>query len=134
MLAYATAVLGTNITSWGTKTIKLISIYDILSLLKGGQSHGLYTVRRHPAPPHGDAGFDQSHRGGISAGGPALPYGRMAPGGKAAHPTGRYTPDQNYPMPAPEDRFLFILVSLQTYPLHRVWGRRFGMGHSKTEQ
>jgi hypothetical protein len=46
----------------------------------------------------------------------------------------RYTTDQNCPLPTPEDRLLFILVYLKTYPLHVVQGRLFGMGQSKAHQ
>src|SRR5919109_4280724 len=43
----------------------------------------------------------------------------------------RYTTYQNCPLPTPEDRLLFILVYLKTYPLQVVQGRLFGMGQSK---
>ena len=43
----------------------------------------------------------------------------------------RSTTDQNCPLPTPEDRRLFILVYLKTYPLHVVQGRLFGMGQRK---
>jgi hypothetical protein len=46
----------------------------------------------------------------------------------------RYTTYQNCPLPTPEDRLLFILVYLQTYPLQVVQGRRCGMGQSKAHQ
>ena len=46
----------------------------------------------------------------------------------------RYTTDQNGPLPTPEDRLLFILVYLKTYPLQVVQGRLFGMGQSKAHQ
>jgi hypothetical protein len=46
----------------------------------------------------------------------------------------RYTTDQSCPLPTPEDRLLFILVYLKTYPLQVVQGRRFGMGQSKAHQ
>jgi len=46
----------------------------------------------------------------------------------------RYTTDQNCPLPTPEDRLLFILVYLKTYPLQVVQGRLFGMGQSKAHQ
>jgi hypothetical protein len=46
----------------------------------------------------------------------------------------RYTTYQNCPLPAPEDRLLFILVYLKTYPLQVVQGRLFGMGQSKAHQ
>src|SRR5512132_696209 len=46
----------------------------------------------------------------------------------------RYTTYQNCPLPTPEDRRLFILVYLKTYPLHVVQGRLFGMGQSKAHQ
>jgi DDE superfamily endonuclease len=41
---------------------------------------------------------------------------------------------QNCPLPTPEDRLLFILVYLKTYPLQVVQGRLFGMGQSKAHQ
>jgi len=46
----------------------------------------------------------------------------------------RYTTDQNGPLPTPEDRLLFLLVYLKTYPLQVVQGRLFGMGQSKAHQ
>jgi hypothetical protein len=46
----------------------------------------------------------------------------------------RYTTYTNCPLPTPEDRLLFILVYLKTYPLHVVQGRLFGMGQSKAHQ
>jgi hypothetical protein len=46
----------------------------------------------------------------------------------------RYTTYHNCPLPTPEDRLLFILVYLQTYPLQVVHGRGFGMGQSKAHQ
>src|SRR5437867_9853221 len=39
----------------------------------------------------------------------------------------RFTVYQNCPLPTPEDRPLFILVSLKTYALQVVQGRLFGM-------
>jgi hypothetical protein len=46
----------------------------------------------------------------------------------------RYTTDQNCPVPTPEDRWLVILVDLNTDPLQVVQGRLFGMGHSTAHQ
>jgi hypothetical protein len=46
----------------------------------------------------------------------------------------RYTTYQSCPLPTPEDRLLFILVYLKTYPLQVVQGRLFGMGQSKAHQ
>jgi hypothetical protein len=46
----------------------------------------------------------------------------------------RYTTYKNSPLPKPEDRLLFILVYLKTYPLQVVHGRLFGMGQSKAHQ
>jgi Helix-turn-helix of DDE superfamily endonuclease len=46
----------------------------------------------------------------------------------------RYTTYQNCPVPTPEDRLLFILISLKTYPLQVVQGRLFGMGQSQAHQ
>jgi hypothetical protein len=46
----------------------------------------------------------------------------------------RYTTYQNCPLPMSEDRLLFILVYLKTYPLQVVQGRLFGMGQSKAHQ
>jgi hypothetical protein len=40
----------------------------------------------------------------------------------------RYSTYKNCPLPTPEDRLLFILVYLKTYPLQVVQGRLFGMG------
>jgi len=48
--------------------------------------------------------------------------------------TRRYTTYTNCPLPLPEDRLLFILVYLKTYPLQVVQGRLFGMGQSKAHQ
>jgi len=45
-----------------------------------------------------------------------------------------YTTYKNCPLPLPEDRLLFILVYLKTYPLQVVQGRLFGMGQSKAHQ
>ena len=38
----------------------------------------------------------------------------------------RFTVYKNCPLPTPEDRLLFILVSLKTYALQVVHGRLFG--------
>jgi DDE superfamily endonuclease len=46
----------------------------------------------------------------------------------------RYTTYQNCPLPTPEDRLLFILTYLKTYPLQVVQGRLFGMGQSTAHQ
>jgi hypothetical protein len=46
----------------------------------------------------------------------------------------RYTTYTNCPLPTPEDRLLFILVYLKTYPLQVVQGQLFGMGQSKAHQ
>jgi Helix-turn-helix of DDE superfamily endonuclease len=46
----------------------------------------------------------------------------------------RYTTDKNCPLPTPEDRLLFLLVYLKTYPLQVVQGRLFGMCQSKAHQ
>jgi hypothetical protein len=46
----------------------------------------------------------------------------------------RYTTYQNCPLPTPEDRLLFLLVYVKTYPLQVVQGRLFGMGQSKAHQ
>jgi hypothetical protein len=46
----------------------------------------------------------------------------------------RYTTYQNCPLPTPEDRLLFILVSRKTYPLQVVQGRLFGRGQSQAHQ
>jgi hypothetical protein len=43
----------------------------------------------------------------------------------------RYPTYTNGPLPTAEDRLLFILVYLKTYPLQVVQGRLFGMGQSK---
>ena len=57
----------------------------------------------------------------------------MAPRWTTAHRR-RYTTYTNCPLPTPEDRLLFILVYLKTYPLQVVQGRLFGMGQSKAHQ
>src|SRR5213594_4148115 len=46
----------------------------------------------------------------------------------------RFTVYQNCPLPTPEDRLLFILVSLKTSALQVVQGRLFGMGQSQANQ
>ena len=46
----------------------------------------------------------------------------------------QYTTYQNCPLPTPEDRLLFILAYLKTYPLQVVQGRLFGMDQSKANQ
>src|SRR5467141_5313589 len=48
--------------------------------------------------------------------------------------TRRFTVYENCPLRTPEDRLLFILVSLKTYSLQVVQGRLFGMGQSKANQ
>lgn len=42
--------------------------------------------------------------------------------------------DWNWPLPAPEDRLLWILVYLKTYPLQVVQGVLCGMGQSKAHR
>jgi hypothetical protein len=46
----------------------------------------------------------------------------------------RFTVYNNCPLPAPEDRLLFILVYLKTYTLQVVHGRLFGMVQGKATQ
>src|SRR5919204_6726126 len=46
----------------------------------------------------------------------------------------RFTVDKNCPLPTPEDRLLFILVSLKTSALQVVHGRLFGMVQGKAHQ
>jgi Helix-turn-helix of DDE superfamily endonuclease len=46
----------------------------------------------------------------------------------------RFTVYKNCPLPAPEDRLLFILVYLKTYTLQVVHGRLFGMVQGKAHQ
>ena len=46
----------------------------------------------------------------------------------------RFTVYKNCPLPAPEDRLLFILVYLKTYTLQVVHGRLFGMVQGKANQ
>jgi hypothetical protein len=46
----------------------------------------------------------------------------------------RFTVDKNCPLLTPEDRLLFILVSLKTYALLVVHGRLFGMVQGKANQ
>jgi hypothetical protein len=48
--------------------------------------------------------------------------------------TRRYTTYTTCPLPTPEDRLLFILTYLKTYPLQVVQGRLFGMDQSKANQ
>ena len=46
----------------------------------------------------------------------------------------RYTTYANCPLPTAEDRLLFLLVYLKTYPLQVVQGRLFGLPQGKTNQ
>ena len=46
----------------------------------------------------------------------------------------RFTVYKNCPLPTPEDRLLFILVSLKTYALQVVHGRLCGMVQGKAHQ
>jgi hypothetical protein len=46
----------------------------------------------------------------------------------------RYTTYTTCPLPTPEDRLLFILVSLKQHPTHLLHGRLFGMRQSKATQ
>jgi hypothetical protein len=46
----------------------------------------------------------------------------------------RYTTYKNCLLPTPEDRLLFILVYLKTYPLQVVQGWLLGMGQNKAHQ
>jgi Helix-turn-helix of DDE superfamily endonuclease len=46
----------------------------------------------------------------------------------------RYSTYKTCPLPTPEDRLLFILAYLKTYPLQVVQGRLFGMNQSKANQ
>jgi hypothetical protein len=46
----------------------------------------------------------------------------------------RYTTYRSCPLPTSEDRLLFILAYLKTYPLQVVQGRLFGMDQSKANQ
>src|SRR5260370_9798047 len=46
----------------------------------------------------------------------------------------RFTVYQNCPLPAPEDRLLFLLVSLKTSTLQVVRARLFGMVQGKANQ
>jgi len=46
----------------------------------------------------------------------------------------RYTTYTNCPLPAPEDRLLFILVYLKQNMIHLLQGRLFGMRQSKATQ
>jgi hypothetical protein len=46
----------------------------------------------------------------------------------------RSTTYQNYPLPTPEDRLLFILVYLKQNPTQLLHGRVFGMRQSKATQ
>jgi hypothetical protein len=46
----------------------------------------------------------------------------------------RYTTAKNCPLPTPEDRLLFVLVSLQQPPTQLLHGRLFGMRQAKTPQ
>ena len=46
----------------------------------------------------------------------------------------QFAVDKNCPLPTPEDRLFFLLMSLKTYSLQVVQGRLFGMGQSKANQ
>src|ERR1700704_6339882 len=60
----------------------------------------------------------------------------MASGGLRGkpRPARRFTVYKNCPLPTPEDRLFFILVSLKTYALQVVQGRLFGMVQGKANQ
>ena len=49
-------------------------------------------------------------------------------------PPASIRPQRTVPLPTPEDRLLFLLVYLKTYPLQVVQGRLFGLGQSKAHQ
>src|SRR6266568_6686760 len=61
---------------------------------------------------------------------------RMAAWRLDGHPrtARRFAVYQTCPLPTPEDRLLFILAHIKTYPLQVVQGRLFGMGQSKANQ
>lgn len=46
----------------------------------------------------------------------------------------RYTTYQNCPLPTPEDRLLFMLISLKQHPTQLLYGRVFGMRPFKATQ
>jgi hypothetical protein len=46
----------------------------------------------------------------------------------------RYTPYKHCPLPTPEDRLWFILISLKQHTIHMLHGRLFGMRQSKATQ
>jgi hypothetical protein len=63
-------------------------------------------------------------------------HARMAAGRMDGKPrtARRFTVYPHCPLPTPEDRLLFILVSLKTYALQVVHGRFFGMVQGKANQ
>ncbi len=46
----------------------------------------------------------------------------------------RYSQDANCPLPTPEDRLLFLLMSLKQAPTQVAHGAAFGMGQPKANQ
>src|SRR3954467_12874872 len=63
-------------------------------------------------------------------------HARMAVGRMDGKPrtARRFTIYKNCPLPTPEDRLLFILISLKTYTLQVVHGRLFGIVQGKANQ
>src|SRR5262244_2209677 len=59
---------------------------------------------------------------------------RGASMGNPGPPARQFAVSKNCPLPTPEDRLFFILVSLKTSALQVVHGRLFGMGQSKANQ
>ncbi len=87
--------------------------------MKGGTTHGQYTVCRGADPPDGVPGFHQ-------------PDARRIPG--KPRTARQFSVYKNCPLPTPEDRLFFLLTYLKTYSLQVVQGRLFGMGQSKANQ
>jgi hypothetical protein len=107
--------------------------------MKGGITHGQYTVCRSAVSPHGvpdltsltldefqqlvppfEAAF-QAH----------MAAWRLDGQPRTARQLSVY---KNCPLPTPEDRLFFLLTYLKTYALQVVQGRLFGMGQSKANQ
>src|SRR5882724_11774284 len=65
--------IGRNLNSPGRINLRVnLDLWYPVPPTKGGHSHGQFTIRRRPDSPHGGAGFDQSHVGGVAAVGSAF--------------------------------------------------------------
>jgi Helix-turn-helix of DDE superfamily endonuclease len=107
--------------------------------VKGGITHGQYTVCRSAVPPTEFLDFTSVTLDEFQQLVPpfeAAFQAHMAAWRLDGKPrtARRFTVYQNCPLPTPEDRLLFILAYIKTYSLQVVQGRLFGMGQSKANQ